>query len=331
MSFIKNLKISKKLSLLYIPGLVVLIAVLIVTILYMNHINNITKKTYYDEAYTSTALILNADRDFYQAYLSEKELVLNADLSESEKQELIDAFKEDASQVEDRIKQAIDNIKQNEDLYTKLTSANSQETLESNYSKFSEYFKLWKSSYDTVNLTGNYQGHIEAFSNARDNINSMTEILEEYAKNESLNVSNDIRNVTFILIGLVTLLIILITLFALYIVKYLKISILSTTKDVELLSDNDVSFSAYTVDSKDELGGLSNSVKTLLDSLNNIVTLLSNTSLELSESTDAMKINSNEITQSMNQIADTVGEIASSATQQADEAKRIRKFGISTF
>ena len=43
----------------------------------------------------------------------------------------------------------------------------------------------------------------------------MTEILEEYAKNESLNVSNDIRNVTFILIGLVTLLIILITLFAL--------------------------------------------------------------------------------------------------------------------
>ena len=44
MSFIKNLKISKKLSLLYIPGLVVLIAVLIVTILYMNHINNITKK-----------------------------------------------------------------------------------------------------------------------------------------------------------------------------------------------------------------------------------------------------------------------------------------------
>ena len=111
----------------------------------------------------------------------------------------------------------------------------------------------------------------------------MTEILEEYAKNESLNVSNDIRNVTFILIGLVTLLIILITLFALYIVKYLKISILSTTKDVELLSDNDVSFSAYTVDSKDELGGLSNSVKTLLDSLNNIVTLLSNTSLELSE------------------------------------------------
>ena len=80
------------------------------------------KKTYYDEAFISTALIFNADRDFYQVYLSD-------------------------------------------------------------YSKFSEYFKLWKSCYDTVNLSGNYQGDIETFSNARDNINAAFEFIFETIKN----------------------------------------------------------------------------------------------------------------------------------------------------
>ena len=53
----------------------------------------------------------------------------------------------------------------------------------SDYSKFSEYFKLWKSCYDTVNLSGNYQGDIETFSNARDNINAAFEFIFETIKN----------------------------------------------------------------------------------------------------------------------------------------------------
>lgn len=60
-----------------------------------NEIAQSSKKALYDEAFVSTADILNADRDFYQAAIAEKELYLKGkNISPEEKKKLVDTFNE---------------------------------------------------------------------------------------------------------------------------------------------------------------------------------------------------------------------------------------------
>lgn len=62
---------------LFVPGIIALLAFFAVFIYDTNKINNETKKAYYDEAYVSTSMILNADRDFYQGLVDELDFAVN--------------------------------------------------------------------------------------------------------------------------------------------------------------------------------------------------------------------------------------------------------------
>ena len=322
MKMIQNLKVSKKLLLLYMPALVALVILLVVFIWDTNDINKTTKKIYYEETYISTSLILNADRDFYQAATEEKELFLSTKLNETQKKELMDGYQENITQVEERMSQAIDNIKENHKLYAEFKHSGSGKTLEMMYKEFVSNLNEWKNSYDINTSKGDINSHLIYFDASREQINAMTELLDEYAKEESQSISGDIQTKVMIWSILILILIVLISIFAYYIIKYLKRSILGTTKDMGRLSENDLSFEPYQISSKDELGGLCISVNEVIRSLRGILSLLSDTSSKLTDSSASMKINSDEITVSMNQIASTVGEIAGSASQQAEDAEQ---------
>ncbi len=72
----KNLSITKKLLLINLPILVALIILSLVFIFMMDSVTQTTQKTLYEELFVPTAALLNADRDFYQAYVAEDELAL---------------------------------------------------------------------------------------------------------------------------------------------------------------------------------------------------------------------------------------------------------------
>jgi methyl-accepting chemotaxis protein len=321
MKIIQNFKIRKKLLLLYVPTLFALVMLLAIFILDTNYINQKTKRIYYDETYVSTSLILNADRDLYQAATEEKELYLSTNLSDIRKKELLDSYSENITQVEERMSQAIDNIKTNDELYTEFKHVVSGKTLEMMYSKFVVHMEEWKTSYDISTSLGDIDIHLTAFSNAREEINGMTELLDKYAKSKSIEISKEINNSVRVWSIIISSLIIIISILAVFIIKYLRRSILYTTKDMDLLSHNDLSFNPYQVSSKDELGNLSSSVNEVVKSLRGILILLNTTSSKITDSSSSMKMNIDEITISMNQIANTVGEIAGSAGQQAEDAE----------
>lgn len=322
---IKNLKVSKKLLLLYVPELVALALLLAVFVFETTDINKKTKKIYYDETYVSTSLILNADRDFYQAAVAEKELGLSETLDATRKKSLLESNSTDIGQVEDRMSQAIENIKGNKELYSEYKLSTSGETLEVLYGKFVSYMAEWKKSYNISTNSGDITKHLKAFDDARAQINSMTELLDEYAEAESKAITSEIKTTIFVCAIAISILIIMISLFAYNIIKYLKHGIQNTTGDMNLLANNDLSFDTHQISSKDELGELSTSVNALIDSLKGIIMLIHSTSSNLTDSSASMKTNSSEITISMNQIAETVGEIAESASQQAEEAEHAAK------
>lgn len=325
MNFVKNMKVSKKLFLLFAPGMVALLVILGIFIYDTTMISEKTKKAYYEEAYTSTSLLLNADRDFYQAVVAEKEVILSTSLTDSKKRELIDSYDENITQVEDRMEQAVENIKDNTVLYSDFKESDTGKTVKELYAAFTSYMEEWKSSYDLESQKGDIDAHLAAFDNARASINSMTDLLSEYAKQQSSSISEEIQRNIMELTAAIVVLLLAVALFAFYIIGYLKKGIINTTKDMNLLSHNDLSFEAYQIHSKDELGELSVSVHAVIDSLRSVLALLHTTSGKLSESASSMKMNSDEITISMNQIANTVGDIAGTAGQQASDAENASK------
>ncbi len=325
MNFVKNMKVSKKLFLLFAPGMVALLVILGIFIYDTTMISEKTKKAYYEEAYTSTSLLLNADRDYYQAVVAEKEVILSTSLTDSKKRELIDSYDENITQVEDRMEQAVENIKDNTVLYSDFKESDTGKTVKELYAAFTSYMEEWKSSYDLESQKGDIDAHLAAFDNARASINSMTDLLSEYAKQQSSSISEEIQRNIMELTAAIVVLLLAVALFAFYIIGYLKKGIINTTKDMNLLSHNDLSFEAYQIHSKDELGELSVSVHAVIDSLRSVLALLHTTSGKLSESASSMKMNSDEITISMNQIANTVGDIAGTAGQQASDAENASK------
>ncbi|MDK2807550.1 MAG: methyl-accepting chemotaxis protein [Clostridiales bacterium] len=322
MKRIKNMKVTQKLFLLYIPSLIAVLGLLILFVYNANSINQKTRTIYYDEVYTSTELILNADRDFYQAVLAEKELFLSGStLDASRKESLEKDYTDNITQTEDRVRQAVENVKENKSLYHDFKNPADQETLESLYEAFTNNMQTWKDSYDISTLTGDMDTHLSAFDTARGNINSMTELLEEYAKDSANSITQDIQTKIIILAVAFVILIVLLSIVAGIIVRYLKTSILHTTQDMKKLTERDLSFEPFHQQTKDELGELSDSVKEMVSSLKKMVGLLDETSTRLSESSGTLRLNSDEITTSMNEIANTVGEIAESAGQQAQDSE----------
>lgn len=324
MKILKNLKVSTKLLILYLPAIFTLLFLMLLFIYETEHINQTSKQAYYDETYISTALILNADRDFYQAAIAEKVLFLGSDtLGSDQREELMSEYKENITQTKERIQQAVDNLKGNNELYSEYKDLTNQMTIKELYDNFSSSIEQWENSYDITSMSGNMEEHLTYFDTAREDINIMTELLEQYADYSSQKIKSQIEN-SIIIIGIEVGCVIIIMIFLGYsIIRYLKKNIISTTHDMNLLSNNDLSFEPYHLDSKDEIGVLSSSVNHLISSLKEIVLLLDSTSSNLTVTSNTMRGNSDRITQSMNEITNTVGEIAQTATQQAEDSENV--------
>ncbi|WP_180272678.1 methyl-accepting chemotaxis protein [Konateibacter massiliensis] len=322
MKIIKNLKVSTKLLLLYLPVCVLLAAMLGVFIYETGYVNNTTKRVYYDEAYVSTQMILNADRDFYQAAVSEKELFLSQSTLDADRKEtLVNDYKENIGQTKERMQGAVDNIKENEALYGEFKHSVTQMTMQQLFEDFSADIEQYEGSYDIDKMQGDMDTHLTAFDGARENINAMTELMEEYALYTSKQMEAKIYTNIIVIATVIVVVIISLSVFAMAIIRHLKRTILFTTRDMNSLSNNDLSFEPYYLEAKDEMGTLSASVIHLVKSLREIVSLLDITSSKLTENSAEMSGNSDRITKSMNEITSTVGEIAQSAGQQAQDSE----------
>ena len=326
MSIIKNLKVSKKLWLLILPAIIALIALLFLFAFRSNEISKTSKQTLYDEVFVSTALILNADRDYYQAILAEKEIFLSgANLAADRKEQLISDYNENVTQVMDRITQALDNLKGNKKLYNEFTHATTNKTLAQLEESFLAEFKTWQESYNLEDGTGDIDAKLSAFDAAREEINEMTELLEQYGAKISTDIQNEVKASIVVSVSCIVVVIILLFILAAIIIRYLRSNILNITKDMDNLANNNLSIEPHILNSKDELGILSSSVTTMIRSLRSIISLLNHTSIELATSSSTMSINSNEVTTAINEIARTVGEIAKSAGQQASDTEHVAR------
>ncbi len=265
----KNMSITLKLLLISIPSLIALVAVSVLFIFKMNSVNNATQEKLYDELFIPTAALINADRDFYQAYVVEDQFLLlrtQGNVIPADKKDSLTAdFSENVNQVQTRMEDAYAKIRENHELYKVFQHSTAGVTLEQLYQQFMVSYGQWLENYDPITGAGDYKAHIAAFDSARENINIMTELLEEYAKYSTTTIQGQIANTTVTSLVSVGIIVVVLTVLAISVLLYLKKSIQSITGISRRIAQGELTLSinekAFT---KDEVGQLSQAMGQIL-------------------------------------------------------------------
>lgn len=145
---------------------------------------------YYNKLYSVNNLVLNADRDFYQALLGATqhyEMMNGYSSSTASLSDKMDDYTGNFDQVVERIQKAVDIAKTENDLYASLT-AEAGITFEACAEKFLANMKVWDSLYNVEANTGDWVAFNQMFDESRDLLDEMQEITEIWADQEKMRL-----------------------------------------------------------------------------------------------------------------------------------------------
>lgn len=162
----------------FIPLLAV-IFISVEGILKLNMTYDILTDSYYEKMYKVNALILNADRDMYQALTAQSNLE-KANITEGDKTQNKQDLKDNTSQTSDRAKQAIEIIQPMKPILEKVKHDSANKNIFEIYSEFEQNYKAWLNTFNME--TGEIKNKAEytkMFQASRDDLNLMGEVMEK--------------------------------------------------------------------------------------------------------------------------------------------------------
>ncbi|HHU73314.1 MAG TPA: methyl-accepting chemotaxis protein [Clostridiales bacterium] len=321
LNLIRNRKVATKLSLVVVPGIIMMILLLLQLGYQTSNVNESAKQTYYDEMYLNTRLLQEAERAFYKAALIEK-TILNQETELDNKEKLISQMDFQASRVLDKVDEVIENLKKNPD-FESFQFTGPMYTVYELHNSFLSYFDDWENAYDFNSGSGDLEARNSAFDDANEYLNYMADLLDLYSKEAADKISDSIKQTIFTSSLISFLIIILIAILSYGIIRYLKRNIVRLTSDMETLAKNDLTITPQELESKDELGKLTQSIYSLVTSLKSIISNLTDSARRLSESSAMMRTSSNEVINSMDDIGKTIEGIAQGASGQALDAEHL--------
>jgi len=170
----------------------------------------------YNLSFQSGVLILNADRDLYQAQTElQKMYYERTTISQDSYQKAYDSYNENVGQVRDRIAQAQMKVSKNQDIL-KTKHKDSGNTLAQHFSSFDKAFSEWQDvsnelvidlkqkNADPRSLAQKFNQANALFGNPREELNKIGEIIEDFAAKHTGDYRNAMNGVLiFDLIGIV--------------------------------------------------------------------------------------------------------------------------------
>lgn len=323
MNLLKNRKVAVKLWILLSPTILLVIFFLLQVGNQASYITNLSKNVFYKKIYVNTTLILNADRDLYQASLAERQLVLSDNLDNETRESLLSDYTENCTQVLERVNEAKNSLQKDKELFNKYKESESKKTLSVLFEDFQTKYDVWVAQYNPNTGDGDIEAKKATFEDLRNDLDTITTLLDQYNLETIDSTSDSVTSSTRVLVIVIIILAAIVTMIAYSIIRYLRKNIRLLTNDMNEMANNNLAFELHTVNSADEIGTLSSSISTLYQALRDIILKLSATSDRLGNTSKMMRMNSDEVTTSMNEIAKTVGEIAEGASNQAEDAQQL--------
>ncbi len=326
----KNLPVRIKLILSTVPSLIILILFTMFFLSKMNSVYEDAENLYYTHLYQIQSNLINADRDFYQAIqASTKQYNMvssgSAQLTDEIFQQNIDDFNDNKQQVMDNTTTACDIAMLDSELWTGTPNEEGK-TFEQVAAEFKTDFDAWQATYDpSVKSVTEEQfiAHSQAFSTARDHLNSMQEITEAWAEKENQKIEKDLRTTE---IGAIVIFIIVavgMSLFATYIMKFIGNGIRDVYGRLVNLSHYDLTQEPLVVDSTDEIGKMKKAFNDTQVALVEIVGTLKETSGGLSSASSIMSASTMATSSGSDDVNSAAGELANASTTMAQDVADI--------
>lgn len=172
------MKIKTKLTLNTILVFSLLLVTSILVVYLQQKIMLVTKNTLYENSYKSMSLVLNADRDFYQALDA-----LNK-YQETKDDKLMKDYDENIGQVKERIGSAIENLTLYKENWVNVYKPETTENVFSVYEDFKTKMAAWEKSVSEGKIDEN------SFSDTRETLNSIGEIMDLGAEQAILTIDS---------------------------------------------------------------------------------------------------------------------------------------------
>ncbi len=229
----------------------VLITIFLVSLSYMHKISDNFISNIYNSMYKSQNLLINADRDFYQALVDRMNLDAATEAGESDKiDQHSKSYEENITQTYERVKEAQDILIKDQEMYTTYNLGTLFDTFYTNLEQWKEYNKGTnhiKSESDTILL----------FDTARDILNRLQELLDIYTLEIINAIQTDVKRMEMNIVILAAISILLSAILSFLILKSIKkrtkaaVDLLQTTAAFNLKYD--ASHEKYSAE-KDEFG-----------------------------------------------------------------------------
>ncbi|MCR4791753.1 MAG: methyl-accepting chemotaxis protein [Lachnospiraceae bacterium] len=326
MNNIKNLEMKWKLFMMVIPLTVAIIVSVLIAGYKINTTEQEITNVYFDTLYTVNSALVNADRDFYQAtsaaakynecssgfiYLPDEVLAAT----------LVD-FEDNRQQVLDRVNAAVAIAKEDELLYTGIKGEDGS-TFKKAADDFFEAFEVWDNSYNIQTGEGSWEDFMNNFEPAREYLNTMQEITEEWADQQhaALTAKNRTTIITYAIIYIIVIVGLLI--FVTLVLSQITGSIKEVTSALGALADGDLKhqFPDESSIGKDELGRIHLAAKNLSEKLSGIIGSTKMMSDELTESGSYLAESADQASQAASQVTEAIGEISQGAVSQAESVE----------
>ncbi|MBP1584896.1 MAG: methyl-accepting chemotaxis protein [Lachnospiraceae bacterium] len=326
MNTLKNLNMRWKLLLLTIP----LAAAVIVSVLIAGYKINRTEQeltnVYYGTLYKVNSNLLNADRDFYQSTSAAAKVheVLDGllELPEPVYNAAVADYQDNRDQVLSRVDAAVAIAREDELLFTGTKSEGGL-TFQQASEGFYSAFKAWDGSYNARTGEGDWVTFMNTFDPAREYLDEMQEITEQWADSQYASLTAKNRNTIIIYAVVYLIVIIALFIFVTIVLRQVTVSIRQVTDALDALAGGDLnhSFPDERLIGTDELGRIHKSAKNLSDKLSSIIGETKRMSAELTESGTSLAESADQASQASGQVSQAIEEISQGAISQAESVE----------
>lgn len=179
---LSNTRMGVKLALILIIPLLALIAISLFSVFSVIKVSDTLTSSLHDNVGQNTSLILNADRDFYQALAAQMNMK-GHDAGTEKYKELKESYLENAGQVKERVGKAKEMIEKHKDEFASYKHESSNRTVFELFDNFETEYNAWWSLFDAEkNVLEDNEAYLGHFETAREDINQVTDILELYSE-----------------------------------------------------------------------------------------------------------------------------------------------------
>ncbi|MGE4283527.1 MAG: methyl-accepting chemotaxis protein [Clostridia bacterium] len=325
-----NIGLSTK---IFFPIIVPILALLLVSIMSVNYLHTVSSqltKNLYEEAHKSFYWLLNADRDYYQAlvdYMDMKQTSSSEDLKKSG-----ESYLENAQQTIDRVNTARGIIDNNKANFGKYTHKVSGLTISQLFESFDKNYNIWKDLFNPdSNRMKDEAAYIESFNAARECINQIQEILDDYSQDiitenhalvEATEKITIIVSFVAIAVSLLLGLIVIIN-----IKKRTKITVdyIKKTADFDLRHDSN--YEKYAND-KDEFGIIINAESRARNEFRNIVNSVVNQTSSLTDTIELTNENMLHLESNIEDISATTEQLSAGMEETAASTEEMNATSV---